>query len=77
MRTCDRTLAGVARGRRSNPIRRGGDLIAAVFDHDGVATHPVRHVRHFIGSVPVVLNLGFLGFPILVLENMEEREDEL
>lgn len=65
--TCDQTFAGVSGGKRVDAVWRVGDLIAAIFDGDGVAASSVRDVGHSVGPVPVVLDGGFLGLPFRVL----------
>lgn len=71
LHTSDSALAGVAAGRGADSVGRGGDVVATVLDHDGVASRAVGDVGHPGGAVAVVVDTGLLGFPVLVLA--EER----
>lgn len=71
LHTSDGALAGVAAGRGADPVGRGGDVVATVLDHDGVASRAVGDVRHPVRAVAVVVDTGLFGFPVLVLA--EER----
>lgn len=71
--TRDRTLAGVSCGGRSHSIWRSWDLVSAILDYNSVTAHLVWHVRHPVGSIPVVLNVGFLKFTILILKHMKNH----
>lgn len=72
LHTSDGALAGVAAGRGADPVGRGGDVVAAILDHDGVASRAVGDVGHPVRAVAVVVDTGLLGFTILVLT--EERD---
>lgn len=71
-RTGDSALAGISGGGGSDSVGRGGDVVAAVLDDDGVPACPVGDVRHQVGSVTVVVDGGLPGFTILVLERRED-----
>ena len=66
--TGDSAFAGVSCGQGSDAIRGVGDLVSAVLNEDGVAAGHVRHVGHQVGSILVVPDVGFLGFPFWVLQ---------
>lgn len=66
--TCHGALAGIPARGSADSVGRGGDLVTAVFDDDGVAAHLVRHVGHLVGAVIVVMDTGLLRLAVLVLE---------
>lgn len=65
--TCDRALAGVSGCRGTDPVGRRGDVVAAVFDDDGVAAGAVGDVDHGEGAVVVAVDGGLLRFPVWIL----------
>lgn len=66
--TCNKALAGIP--CRQGMDAEGGvrDLIAAVLDGDGVPTTHVWQVGHSICAIPVVSDVGLLGFTLGILE---------
>lgn len=70
--TCNKALAGI-------PCRQGVDaeggvgyLVAAILDGDGVPTTHIWQVGHGICAIPIVSDVGLLGFTLRILEE-EER----
>lgn len=72
--TSDGALAGISSRCGTNSIRRGGDVVSAVPDDDGVAARAVRNIRHAIRPVPAVFYTGLFGFSVLVL--MEDNREK-
>ena len=68
MYTCEQTLAGIAGGQGLDAVGRVRDFISSVLDSDGVRACGVRHVRHSVGAISVVLDGGLLGLALWVLE---------
>lgn len=65
--TCDQTLAGVPSGHSVDPVGRERNLVPSVLDGDGVASRYVRYIGHRVSPVPVVPDVGLLGFSLRVL----------
>lgn len=47
---------------------RVGDLVAPIFDGDGIASRHVWHIGHCVGPVSIVPNIGLLWLALGVLE---------
>lgn len=73
--TCNKALAGIPCRQGMDAEGRVRDLIAAVLDGDGVPTTHVGQVGHSICAIPIVSDVGLLGFTLGILE--EKRRSDL
>ena len=55
-------------------VRGHGDLVSTVLDDDGVAAHLIRHIRHFVGAIMVILDVDLLGLAVQILLQGTEVE---
>lgn len=67
--TSDRALASIACSSCTHSIWRSRDLVASVFDDNGVPPHFVRHIGHLVRPVLVILNAELLQFSVLILKD--------
>lgn len=71
MLTRNKALAGIPRRQGMDAEGRVRDLIPAILDGDGVATTHVWQVGHSVCAVPIVSDVGLLGFTLRVLGEKE------
>lgn len=69
--TCNKALAGIPCRQGMDAEGRVRDLIATVLDGDGVPTTHVGQVGHSICAIPIVSDVGLLGFTLGILEEKE------
>lgn len=74
--TCEETFAGIACGQGLDAVRGVGNLVASIFNGDGVGAGGVGHVGHSVGAVPVVLDGGILRFALRVLTAEGSRSSQ-
>jgi len=72
--TGDGALASVPAGRGADTVRRHGHVLPAVGHPHAVAALQLRDVGHAPRPVPVVVDTGWLGLPVLVLRR--ERDGQ-
>ena len=65
--TSETTFAGISCGQGLDAVWRVGNLIPSIFNGDGVGPCRVRHIRHCVGAIPVILDGCILWFALRVL----------
>lgn len=71
MLTCNEALAGIPCRQGMNAEGRVRDLIPAILDSDGVSAAHVWQVGHRVCAIPIVSDVGLLGFALGVLGEKE------
>lgn len=69
--TCNEALAGIPCRQGMNAEGRVRDLIPTILDGDGVSAAHVWQVGHRVCAIPIVSDVGLLGFALGVLGEKE------
>lgn len=69
--TCNKALAGIPCRQGMNAEGRVRDLVTAILDGDGVSATHVWQVGHSVCAIPIVSDVGLLGFALRVLGEKE------
>lgn len=71
--TCEETFAGVSCRKGLDAVWGVRNLISSIFNGDSIWACRVRHIRHSVGAVPVVLDgcILWLALWVLSIDNIE------
>lgn len=74
--TCDKALAGIPSGQGVDSEGRIGDLVTTILDGDGVSATHVWQVGHSVCAIPIVSDVGLLGFTLRILQEMQRSRPD-